>query len=147
MHFSNPACYKAGFCTLSYKFYISNPCQNWGNKAVAKFLSLVNLDTLIRIPDSYSSVDDTGEADLAFRVNISTGAPVIVGILLEHKSGRDSLPFRGAFVNTADIPDIDCFECEDVAVGMGAEAMKYAFDGEKLVKDLPNFKDALIQMQ
>lgn len=83
-------------------------------------MSLVNLDTLIRIPDSYSSVDDTGEADLAF---------------------------CGAFVNTADIPDIDCFECEDVAVGMGVEAMKYAFDGEKLVKVLPNFKDALIQMQ
>ncbi len=120
MHFSNPAYYKANICTLSYKFYISSPCQNWGKKAEEKFLSLINLDTLIRIPDSYSSVDDTGKADLAF---------------------------RGAFVNMADIPDIDCFECEDVAVGMGAEAMKYAFDGEKLVKDLPNFKDALIQMQ
>ena len=85
-----------------------------------KFLSLKNLDTLIRIPNSYSSVDDTGEADLAFCC---------------------------AFVNMADIPDIDCFECEDVAVGMGVVAMKYAFDGEKLVKVLPNFKDALIQMQ
>jgi hypothetical protein len=30
---------------------------------------------------------------------------------------------------------------------MGVEAMKYAFDGEKLMKVLPNFKDALIQMQ
>lgn len=26
---------------------------------------------------------------MAFRVNVSTGAPVLVGILLEHKSGRD----------------------------------------------------------
>ena len=49
----------------------------------------MNLDTLTRIPDSYSEVDDTGEADLAFRVNVSTGAPVIVGVLVEHKSGRD----------------------------------------------------------
>lgn len=53
------------------------------------FLETVNLDTLERIPDSYSEVEDTGEADLAFRVNVSTGAPVLVGILLEHKSGRD----------------------------------------------------------
>ena len=36
------------------------------NAEVRKFLSMVNLDTLVRIPDSYSNVDDTGEADLAF---------------------------------------------------------------------------------
>lgn len=59
------------------------------NREIYDFLSAVNLDTLVRIPDSYSEVDDTGEADLAFRVNVSTGAPVLVGILLEHKSGRD----------------------------------------------------------
>jgi hypothetical protein len=47
----------------------------------------------MRIPDSYSEVDDTGEADLAFRVNVSTGAPILVGILLEHKSGRDPMIF------------------------------------------------------
>ncbi len=47
----------------------------------------------MRIPDSYSEVDDTGEADLAFRVNVSTGAPILVGILLEHKSGRDPIIF------------------------------------------------------
>ena len=59
------------------------------NQEVYELLSAVNLDTLTRIPDSYSEVDDTGEADLAFRVNVSTGAPVIVGVLVEHKSGRD----------------------------------------------------------
>jgi hypothetical protein len=59
------------------------------NRELSEFLSVVNLDTLVRIPDSYSEVDETGEADIAFRVNVSTGAPVLVGILLEHKSGRD----------------------------------------------------------
>jgi hypothetical protein len=59
------------------------------NRELNEFLSVVNLDTLIRIPDSYSEVDETGEADIAFRVNVATGAPVLVGILLEHKSGRD----------------------------------------------------------
>ena len=60
------------------------------NRELSEFLSAVNLDTLMRIPDSYSEVDETGEADIAFRVNVSTGAPVLVGILLEHKSGRDT---------------------------------------------------------
>ena len=59
------------------------------NYDVGEFISAINMDTLVRIPDSYSEVDDTGEADLAFRVNVSTGAPILVGILLEHKSGRD----------------------------------------------------------
>ena len=59
------------------------------NRDVAEFLVTVNLDTLVRIPDSYSEVSDTGEGDLAFRVSVLTGAPVLVGILLEHKSGRD----------------------------------------------------------
>lgn len=59
------------------------------NYEVSEFLLAVNLDTLVRIPDSYSEVDDTGEADLAFRVSVITGAPVLVGVLLEHKSGRD----------------------------------------------------------
>ncbi len=63
------------------------------NHDIYTFLSQVNLDTLMRIPDSYSEVDDTGEADLAFRVNVSTGAPILVGILLEHKSGRDPAIF------------------------------------------------------
>ena len=63
------------------------------NHDIDTFLSQVNLGTLMRIPDSYSEVDDTGEADLAFRVNVSTGAPILVGILLEHKSGRDPVIF------------------------------------------------------
>ena len=63
------------------------------NHDIDMFLTQVNLDTLMRIPDSYSEVDDTGEADLAFRVNVSTGAPILVGILLEHKSGRDPTIF------------------------------------------------------
>jgi hypothetical protein len=59
------------------------------NVDIGEFLTAVNLDTLIRIPDSYSEVYETGDADLAFRVNVATGAPVFVGILVEHKSGRD----------------------------------------------------------
>ena len=54
------------------------------NQEVYEFLSAVNLDTLARIPDTYSEVDDSGEADLAFRVNVATGAPVLVGVLVEH---------------------------------------------------------------
>ena len=64
------------------------------NVDVADFLAAVNLDTLVRIPDSYSEVYETGDADLAFRVNVLTGAPVFVGILVEHKSGRDANMFN-----------------------------------------------------
>ena len=64
------------------------------NVDVGAFLSAVNLDTLVRIPDSYSEVYETGDADLAFRVNVLTGAPVFVGILVEHKSGRDANMFN-----------------------------------------------------
>ena len=64
------------------------------NIDVGEFLSAVNLDTLVRIPDSYSEVYETGDADLAFRVNVLTGAPVFVGILVEHKSGRDANMFN-----------------------------------------------------
>ena len=60
------------------------------NRDIGEFISEVNLDTLVRIPDSYSEVAETGEADLAFRVNVASGAPLLVGILVEHKSGRDS---------------------------------------------------------
>ena len=174
------------------------------NRDVDEFLAAVNLDTLVRIPDSYSEVEETGEADLAFRVSVSSGAPVLVGVLLEHKSGSDpnilnqiaryvnsvmkmhdknrgfdglptmaiifyngrenwnplklldngypeffhgsALPFRCAFVNMTDIPDSDCLACEDVATGMGVTAMKYAFDGKKLLEALPKFKDSLKKM-
>ena len=54
-----------------------------------QFLETIDLDSLERIPDTISDVDETGEADVAFRARVSTGAPVLVGILLEHKSGRD----------------------------------------------------------
>ena len=64
------------------------------NVDVGEFLSAVNLYTLVRIPDSYSEVYETGDADLAFRVNVATGAPVFVGILVEHKSGRDANLFN-----------------------------------------------------
>ena len=60
------------------------------NADIGEFLTAINLDTLVRIPDSYSEVYETGDADLAFRVNVATGAPVFVGILVEHKSGRDA---------------------------------------------------------
>ena len=174
------------------------------NRELSEFLSVVNLDTLVRIPDSYSEVDETGEADIAFRVNVSTGAPVLVGILLEHKSGRDLgvlnqvdryihsimrlhsenriydrfptmaiifyngrdnwdplkllengypkyfhgsvLPFKCTFINMADIPDSDCLACEDAETGMGIVAMKHAFDKNKLLAILPQFKDALQKM-
>ena len=60
------------------------------NKDIGEFITEVDLDTLVRIPDSYSEVNETGEADLAFRVNVASGAPLLVGIVVEHKSGRDS---------------------------------------------------------
>ncbi len=174
------------------------------NQEVYEFLSAVNLDTLTRIPDSYSEVDDTGEADLAFRVNVSTGAPVIVGVLVEHKSGRDPdtlnqiaryihsvmklhmdnrafdgiptmaiifyngkanwnplknledgypeffhgavLPYKCTFVNMTDIPDSDCLACEDVEIGMGITAMKYAFAPDKLLPALFKFKEDLFKL-
>ena len=174
------------------------------NRDVYELLSAVNLDTLARIPDSYSEVDDTGEADLAFRVNVSTGAPVLVGVLVEHKSGRDPdtlnqiaryihsvmklhidnrafdgiptmaiifyngktnwnplknledgypeffhgavLPYKCTFVNMADIPDSDCIACENVEVGMGITAMKYAFEPDKLLPALLKFKERLFKL-
>lgn len=64
------------------------------NEELQKFLESIDLKTLERIPDSFSEVGDTGEADLAFRVNVVTGVPVLVGILLEHKSGRDRNTFN-----------------------------------------------------
>ena len=60
---------------------------------IAEFLKAINLNSLERIPDSYSEVDETGEADLAFRVKAAKGHPTVVGILLEHKSGSDKFVF------------------------------------------------------
>ena len=45
------------------------------NVDVADFLAAVKLDTLVRIPDSYSEVYEIGDADLAFRVNVATCVP------------------------------------------------------------------------
>ncbi len=59
------------------------------NDELQGFLETVDMNSLERIPDSFSEVDETGEADVAFRAKVSTGAPVLVGILLEHKSGQD----------------------------------------------------------
>ena len=60
---------------------------------ISEFLKAINLNSLEQIPDSYSEVDETGEADLAFRVKAAKGHPTVVGILLEHKSGSDKFVF------------------------------------------------------
>ena len=141
---------------------------------------------------------------MAFRVNVSTGAPVLVGVLVEHKSGRNPdtlnqiaryihsvmklhidnrafdgiptmaiifyngktnwnplknledgypeffhgavLPYKCTFVNMADIPDSDCIASEDVEVGMGITAMKYAFEPNKLLPALLKFKERLFKL-
>ena len=41
------------------------------NTDVGEFLTAIDLDTLVRIPDSYSEVEETGDADLAFRLKYS----------------------------------------------------------------------------
>ena len=118
------------------------------NKDIGEFITEVDLDTLVRIPDSYSEVNETGEADLAFRVNVASGAPLLGGIEDNYPSyfrGK-ILPFICSFVNMADIPDSDCLACEDPATGMGIVAMKYAYDKEDLLKVLPLFKRALPRM-
>jgi hypothetical protein len=46
----------------------------------------------------------------------------------------------------ADIPDSDCFTCEDAETGMGIVAMKYAFDKDRLLAILPKFKGTLQKM-
>ena len=60
------------------------------NLEIQQFLAAVDPNTFVRIPDTYSNVDETGEADLAFRVNASSGDHALVGVLLEHKSGPDA---------------------------------------------------------
>ena len=60
---------------------------------ISEFLKAINLNSLEQIPDSYSEVDETGEADLAFRVKAAKGHPTVVGILLEHQSGSDKFVF------------------------------------------------------
>ncbi|PWK93179.1 Rpn family recombination-promoting nuclease/putative transposase [Hallerella porci] len=60
------------------------------NLEIQQFLAAVDPNTFVRIPDTYSNVDETGEADLAFRVNASSGDHALVGVLLEHKSEPDA---------------------------------------------------------
>jgi hypothetical protein len=56
------------------------------------------------------------------------------------------LPYKCTFVNMADIPDSDCIACEDVEVGMGITAMKYAFEPDKLLPALLKFKERLFKL-
>ena len=176
------------------------------NPESAEFLNFFDLNSLERIPDSYSEVDETGEADLAFRVKNAKGLPGLIGMLLAHKSGSyksvfaqisryadmvmevqndmgmelytkdnpygllptwafvfyngkgswdpmkilrerysdyflsSALPCQCSFIDMKMISDEDCTGCDDVATAMGLTAMKYAFDREKLLKALLQFK-------
>ena len=56
------------------------------NVDIGEFLTAVNLDTLVRIPDSYSEVYETGDADLAFALS---GQFFVVG----NDNERDALLF------------------------------------------------------
>lgn len=49
-------------------------------------------------------------------------------------------------MNLANIPDEVCFACEDVYTGMGVIAMKYAYDGRKVMEILPKFREPLKRM-
>ena len=49
-------------------------------------------------------------------------------------------------MNLASISDEDCLASADVATAMVIMAMKYAFDGKKIVEMLPKFKDGLKKM-
>ena len=54
-----------------------------------RMLSTVDMASLEPIPGSFSTVGESGEADLAFKAKSLTGGPdAFVGILLEHKSVR-----------------------------------------------------------
>ena len=58
--------------------------------ALFKMLSNINMDSIEPIPDSFSTVGERGEGDLAFTAKSRTGGPdAFVGILLEHKSVRE----------------------------------------------------------
>ncbi len=65
-----------------------NICRK-DNGDLDRILSEVNLDTLVRLPDTYSEVGERGEADIAFKARLSGGGEINVGILLEHKSKQE----------------------------------------------------------
>ena len=62
-----------------------NICRN-SNRDLDRILSDVDLNSLIRIPDTYNEVGERGEADIAFKAHLSGGGEINVGILMEHKS-------------------------------------------------------------
>ena len=65
-----------------------NICSK-NNSDLDRILAGVNLDTLARLPDTYSEVGERGEADIAFKAHLSGGGEINVGILLEHKSKQE----------------------------------------------------------
>lgn len=60
------------------------------NPELSRMLAAVDMDSLELIPGSFSSVKEWGQSDLAFKARIKDGAEIFVGILLEHKSYRES---------------------------------------------------------
>ena len=65
-----------------------NICRK-DNGNLDRILTEVDLDTLVRLPDTYSEVGERGEADIAFKAHLSGGGEINVGILLEHKSKQE----------------------------------------------------------
>ena len=53
-----------------------------------RILADVDLDSLVRMQESYNEVGERGEADIAFKAHISGGGEINVGILMEHKSKK-----------------------------------------------------------
>ena len=60
------------------------------NSELRRMLSSVDMDSLELIPGSFSNVKEWGQSDLAFKAHIKGGTEIFVGILLEHKSYRES---------------------------------------------------------
>jgi hypothetical protein len=60
------------------------------NSELRRMLSSVDMDSLELIPGSFSNVKEWGQSDLAFKARIKGGTEIFVGILLEHKSYRES---------------------------------------------------------
>ena len=65
-----------------------NICRK-DNGNLDRVLAEVDLDSLVRLPDTYSEVGERGEADIAFKARLSGGGEINVGILLEHKSKQE----------------------------------------------------------
>ena len=63
------------------------------NPHLAELLTLVNLDTLQEIPGTAPREGFSGQSDITFQVELNNSnqkAHLIVGLILEHKSYRDS---------------------------------------------------------